>query len=119
MPGSARSWPLRWSDVDFTATPVTATISGTLVYVRGRGYYRQEWTKTDAGYRTLTLPRFAVDMLLRRSATVHSNPHDAVFCSRRGTWLSPHNVRRQWREARTATGLEWVTPTLSARPSPP
>ena len=33
-----------------------------------------------------------------------------MFVSRRGTWLSPSNVRRQWREARTDTGLEWVTP---------
>ena len=30
--------------------------------------------------------------------------------SRRGTWLSPNNVRRQWREARKNTGLEWVIP---------
>jgi integrase len=24
--------------------------------------------------------------------------------------MSPHNVRRQWRQARADTGLEWVTP---------
>ena len=30
--------------------------------------------------------------------------------SRRGTWLSPQNVRRQWRQARADAGLEWVTP---------
>jgi integrase len=49
-------------------------------------------------------------MLLRRQVNATANPHDAVFCSRRGTWLSPHNVRRQWREARKDAGLEWVTP---------
>lgn len=43
----------------------------------------------------------------RSNAT--GNP-DAIFNSRCGTWLSPHNVRRQWREARKAAGLEWVTP---------
>ena len=32
------------------------------------------------------------------------------FASRRATWLSPNNVRRQWRQARADTGLEWVTP---------
>jgi integrase len=101
---------VRSADLDLAAFPATVTISGTLVYVKGRGYFRQEWTKTDAGYRTVTLPRFATDMLLRRQATAGSNPHGAIFCSRRGTWLSPHNVRRQWREARKATGLQWVTP---------
>lgn len=33
-----------------------------------------------------------------------------MFPSRNGTWLSPHNVRRQWREARDDTGFGWVTP---------
>jgi integrase len=101
---------LRWSDLNLGAARATATFSGTLVYVKGTGYYRQPWTKTNAGYRTLTLPRFATDMLLRRQVDATSNPHDAILCSRRGTWLSPHNVRRQWREARKAAGLEWVTP---------
>jgi integrase len=49
------------------------------------------------------------------------------FASRRGTWLSPQNVRRQWRQARKDTGLEWVTPhtfrktvaTLIGRHGPP
>jgi integrase len=100
---------LRWTDLDLGAARATATFSGTLVYVKAKGHYRQPWTKTNAGYRTLTLPRFATDMLLRRQVDATGNP-DAIFCSRRGTWLSPHNVRRQWREARKAAGLEWVTP---------
>jgi integrase len=100
---------LRWKDLNLGAAHATATFSGTLVYVKGKGYYRQPWTKTNAGYRTLTLPRFATDLLLRRQVNATGNP-DAIFCSRRGTWLSPHNVRRQWREARKDAGLEWVTP---------
>ncbi|MET8088169.1 tyrosine-type recombinase/integrase [Micromonospora sp. NPDC005237] len=40
--------------------------------------------------------------------TVSRSP--AIFASRRGTWLSPNNVRRQWREARADTDLAWVTP---------
>lgn len=101
---------LRWSDLDLTAAKPTATISGTLVYVRGKGTFRQDWTKSEAGYRAVTLPRFAVDMLLSRKVDAPANAHDAVFPSRKGTWLSPHNVRRQWREARTRTNLDWVTP---------
>ena len=61
---------------------------------------RRKVTKTDAGYRMLVLPRFAVGMLLARKLSAASNPHDAIFASRRGTWLSPNNMRRQWRQAR-------------------
>ena len=49
-------------------------------------------------------------MPLARKLTAADNPHDAIFASRRGTWMSPQNVRRQWRQARADTGLEWVTP---------
>lgn len=49
-------------------------------------------------------------MLMARKLDAADNPHDAIFASRRGTWLSPPNVRRQWRAARADTGLEWVTP---------
>lgn len=101
---------LRWDDVDLAAERPTVTICGTLVYVKGKGYFRQEWTKSDAGYRTLVLPRFAVEMLRARKDIAAAKAQGAVFASRRGTWLSPHNVRRQWRGARADTGLEWVTP---------
>jgi integrase len=47
---------------------------------------------------------------MERKLAAADNPIDAVFVSRRDTWLSPHNVRRQWRQARADTGLEWVTP---------
>lgn len=45
-----------------------------------------------------------------RKLTAADNPLDASFASRVGAWLSPHNVRRQRRQARADTGLEWVTP---------
>jgi integrase len=101
---------VRWTDVDLGAEHPTVTIRGTIVYLKGKGFFRQEWTKSDAGYRTVVLPRFAVGMLMARKLTAADNPHDAIFTSRRHTWLSPHNVRRQWRQARADTGLEWVTP---------
>jgi integrase len=101
---------VRWEDLDLSVPRPTLTFSGTLVFVKGRGTFRQSWTKTDAGYRTVILPRFAVDILLARQVAATANPNDAIFPSRRGTWLSPNNVRRQWREVRRDTGLEWVTP---------
>ncbi|TCB87728.1 site-specific integrase [Micromonospora zingiberis] len=101
---------LRWEDLDLAVERPTLTICGTLVYVKGQGIFRQPWTKSDAGYRMLVLPRFAVGMLLARKLMAADNPHDAIFASRRGTWLSPNNVRRQWRQARADTDLDWVTP---------
>lgn len=101
---------VRWEDLDLAAEHPTLTICGTIVYLKGKGFFRQEWTKSDAGFRTVVLPRFAVGMLLARKLVAADNPHDAIFASRRGTWLSPQNVRRQWRQARADTGLEWVTP---------
>lgn len=101
---------VRWEDVDLGAEHPTVTICGTIVYLKGKGFFRQEWAKSDAGYRTVVLPRFAVGMLMARKLAAADNPHDAIFTSRRDTWLSPHNVRRQWRQARADTGLEWVTP---------
>lgn len=47
---------------------------------------------------------------MARKLAAADNPHDAIFASRRGTWLSPQNVRRQWRQARAEAGFEWVTP---------
>jgi integrase len=101
---------LRWDDLDLTAARPTLTICGTIVFVTGKGFFRQPWTKSDAGYRTVVLPRFAVGMLLARKLIAADNPSDAIFASRRGTWLSPNNVRRQWRQARADTDLGWVTP---------
>ena len=101
---------VRWEDVDLGAEHPAVTICGTIVFLKGQGFFRQEWTKSDAGYRTVVLPRFAVGMLMTRKINAVDNLNDAVFASRRGTWLSPPNVRRQWRQARAETGLEWVTP---------
>jgi integrase len=101
---------LRWEDLDLAAGRPTLTICGTLVFLKGNGIFRQAWTKTDAGFRMIVLPRFAVSMLMARKLVAPANPYDAIFASRRGTWLSPNNVRRQWRQAREDTDLAWVTP---------
>jgi integrase len=63
-----------------------------------------------AGYRTVTLPPFAVETLLRSKMTMHARNPDLVFPSSGGTIRDPHNVQRQWREARGAAGFDWVVP---------
>lgn len=101
---------LRWHDIDLTAERPTVTISGTVVRTAGAGLARQNHTKSAAGFRTITLPRFAVDMLMRRQVHAEPNPLNLVFPTRKGTLREPSNVRRLWRSAREATGYEWVTP---------
>lgn len=101
---------LRWEDLDLSVERSTLTISGTLVSIKGPGVVRQDWTKSDAGCRTVVLPTFAVGMLLARKVAAADNPNDAIFATRRGTWLLPNNVRRQWRQARAEADLEWVVP---------
>ncbi len=74
--------------------------------VTGKGLVREDRTKTQAGIRTLALPTFAVNILLRRQVQEPANEVDAVFATRNGTWVSAHNVRRQWRAVRADAGLE-------------
>lgn len=88
---------LRWRDVDFAATPPTLTVSGTLVEVKGQSLFRQEFPKTAAGHRILTLPEFAVSMLRRRRAETSDDRDDApIFQSRTGGWFYPANFGRLW-----------------------
>ncbi|WP_227878784.1 tyrosine-type recombinase/integrase [Arthrobacter dokdonensis] len=101
---------IRWQDVDLEVSPPTITVSGTVIMEKGRGTYRQDHPKTKAGFRTVKLPPFALKTLLRKQASEHSGPEDMLFPSSTGTVRSPHNFRRQWRDARSGSGFEWVTP---------
>ncbi|MFC3966512.1 site-specific integrase [Nocardia jiangsuensis] len=100
----------RRCDVDRSAAPWEMTISGTIVRVTGVGLYRQEWTKTDAGYRTVVLPTFTIETL-RALGADDWDPDDEtpLFPSRRGGWRDPHNFGRTWRAARGTT-YAWITP---------
>lgn len=100
---------LRWSDVDLAAKRPTLTVSGTLVQLKGVGIIRQPVPKSSSGRRRMLLPAFAVEVLLRRRVECPANPNGSVFASRTGTWVNAHNVRRQWRDIRRGTGLEWVS----------
>ncbi|RJO77642.1 site-specific integrase [Nocardia panacis] len=111
-PGEALA--LRWSDVDLDASPPRLTFSGTVVRLKGKkkdgkGLIRQEWTKTDSGYRTVILPKFVVETLQRVKAEAEPNAMDLVFPSRSGGLWDPHNFNRVWRQARGAE-FDWVTP---------
>lgn len=101
---------LRWDDVDLGEHP-TLTVSGTLVYLKKKGLRRQSQTKTASGFRILTLPAFAVDVLLRRSVEMIPTETNAVFPSGAGTWKWPNNYRRTLRDAlKTIEGQGRISP---------
>ncbi|MBF6065031.1 tyrosine-type recombinase/integrase [Nocardia terpenica] len=104
---------IRWCDLDLAAEVPRLTVCGTITrrkgQPKGEGLIRQEWTKTEAGYRSITLPPFAVDTLMRRKLDAVPNKLDLVFPTRTGGIYDPNNFRRTWREAR-GTEFAWVTP---------
>ncbi|MET7773156.1 tyrosine-type recombinase/integrase [Nocardia sp. NPDC005366] len=109
-----------WDQFDLKSEPATFTVTATVVRLKGKGLFRQEWTKTDAGHRTVALPGFAVDMLKRmqddpthgqmcevkslREVSGNVVEVDAktplVFPGRGGVLRDPHNFNRTWRDAR-------------------
>lgn len=98
---------LRWSDYDRSAK--TVTVTGKLVRVKGKGLNRVEETKTEAGARTLPLPKFAVNMLTARRRSGYYGDGKMIFPSTAGTWRDPDNFNAKWREARTSLGVPDVT----------
>lgn len=97
---------LRWDDVehlDDPTIPATVTVAGTLI----SGGSRQSWTKTASGYRTMTLPEFGRQALLRQRD--RGLPFDLIFPNRLGKPRSVSNVRTHWRHIR-GEDYSWVTP---------
>jgi hypothetical protein len=59
-------------------------------------------------------------MLCRRQSEEPHRRDDPLFASRTGTFVQPDNMRRSLRCAlQWQTDLKWVSPTCSARLSPP
>lgn len=98
-----------WAEVDVHNKQVAIDYS--LARIRGEGLHRRR-TKTAAGERTLRLPGWAVDMLIRRGDA--AGWRGPVFPSlatrgRGGSWRDPSNTSRSLREARARAGFDWVT----------
>lgn len=88
-----------WGNADVPVEerrPPTVTIAGTINKL-GK---RQAWTKTDAGWRTVVLPDFAVVAIIRQIARdVPVDVDNLLFPGRHGGPRNPHNVRTQLRAA--------------------
>ena len=98
---------LRWEDIDLDAK--VATVSGSVVRLKGVGLVRQETTK-GGGARPVALPQFAVDALHRRKGDpLRTGTTGVIFPSSTGTVRDPDNFGKQWREVRDSLGLPDVT----------
>ncbi len=95
---------LDFADVDIDDK--TIAIDHNLVRIAGDGLHRMA-TKTTAGERTLRLPGWAVDLLIRRGD--ERGWRGPVFPSRRGTWRDESNTLHQLRGALDRAGFGWVT----------
>jgi integrase len=98
---------LRRRDVDLTTTPPSIHISGTLVVRTGKGTYRQPFPKTADSDRIVAIPEFAARILrdlLQQDGSV--DPEQLLFTTRRGTPVSPYNIRRSFRQVLELAGLE-------------
>jgi integrase len=102
---------LAWNSVDLDAG--TVEVRAAAIRVRGQGLMVKT-TKTDAGTRTLVLPRWTIVMLRDRAAHLHAagaaNPGNRpVFPAPLGGWRDPSNTQAALRDAFTAAGFDWVT----------
>jgi integrase len=103
-----------FDDVDVSAKIVR--IDWQIIRVKGLGLMRVA-TKSDAGDRTLGLPGWACDMILRRGERLGwAGPLFPIPEQRRGgqrwkggVWRDPSNTSRDLREARDRAGYSWVT----------
>ncbi|MFE3318093.1 tyrosine-type recombinase/integrase [Nocardia sp. NPDC059195] len=109
-----------WDQFDLEAVPATFTVSATVIRLDGKGLFRQEWAKSDAGHRTVALPGFTIQMLkrLRDSPTCGrmcavkalrevgasvvqvEDKVPLVFPGRGAVLRDPNNFNRTWRNAR-------------------
>lgn len=100
---------LRGKDLtQITKRPLAVSVHVTGTVVEDHGIHRQEYTKTEAGLRTLIVGGpAAVALLARKAKTGDASP---LFPSRTGRWGSPSNTRRALRTALAGSRLAWVTP---------
>lgn len=103
----------RWPDIGLTAK--TVAISGKVNRVPGGGMARDDFTKTKAD-RILSLPDFAINMLMAREVAAVSHIYDAVLPGQTGMLRNPSAVSRQRPRVRTKLKLDWVTSHIPQNP---
>src|SRR3954452_18583861 len=101
---------LTWNAVDLDSGLVE--VKAAAVRLRGEGLAIKS-TKTDAGRRTLMLPRWCTDMLRdrarRHGAMAAGKGARPVFPAPLGGWRDPSNTQADLRDAFAAAGFDRVT----------
>jgi integrase len=87
----------------------TVEVRGTVIRVKGAGLTIKWRPKSKSGYRTLELPRWAVEMLRARRARVPDNEWGVVFTAPMGGLRDPSNTQADLRVVFAAAGYGWVT----------
>ncbi|MCU1522259.1 MAG: phage integrase family protein [Arthrobacter sp.] len=96
---------IRWQDLDLSAPAPTLNVTGTLVEQK-KQFFRQDLPKNYASVRTIHLPEWATEMLLRRKKNASPTQTDAVFATRNGTFVTPSNTRTELKNAMAKSGIE-------------
>lgn len=96
---------LDWSKVDFDKGAIK--IEGTVIREKGTGLFVQPHTKSSAGMRTITAPKWAVELLRRRHERAES---EWVFPAASGTLRDPDNARADLRAAVADTSWAGLHP---------
>lgn len=92
-------------NADYTAG--TLTIDGTAIRITGVGLYIQEYTKSEAGMRTIRPPEWTMEILKRREAEAESQ---YLFPSLRQTLRDPDNTRKYIRQVVAGTEFQGLHP---------
>jgi integrase len=98
---------LRWSDFDENTGMIT--VCGKVVRAKGKGLVRFDDTKSEAGKRTIPLPRFAISALVERRNLPFLGEQPMIFPSTQGTVRDPGGLSRLWRGVREDLGVPEVT----------
>jgi len=96
-----------WDALDLDAA--TVEVRGTIVRVKGVGLSIKWKPKSKSGYRTLELPRWAVEMLRGRRRAAPANEWNVVFTAPLGGLRDPSNTQADLRAVFEAAGYGWVT----------
>ncbi|MDT4991086.1 MAG: hypothetical protein QOH97_978 [Actinoplanes sp.] len=98
-----------WDAVNLDAK--TVEVRGTVIRIKATGLIIKPEPKTEAGYRTLILPDWAVTLLLarRRREDLKFGELALVFPSAVGTLRDPSNIDHQIKDAFTYAGLPDLT----------
>lgn len=98
---------LTWEAIDFGAG--TIEVVRQAKYLKGRGAVLQDFTKTHASMRRITVPKAVMDVLRERKARAIPNDLRLVFVSANAGVLDPNNAERALRERRDAMGFPGIT----------